>query len=394
MRQELINHLDDLEDLANLLKSSFVGKDQIVELMIICAMAQEHLLIVGPPGTAKSELVKRFALLCSPPHAGGRERTIPYFEYLLTRFTEPNELFGPVDIKTYQEQGEHRRITAGMLPRAEVAFLDEIFKANSAILNALLTILNERVYYNGGKAEVVPLLYAIGATNEVPDDSSLAALYDRFLVRVWSDNVEESRFSELFQQGWQLEKARIRTGYKMSLGNVITTAVLRSLYRSLDEVNLEPVASHYREVVRRIRSEGIELSDRRVIKLLKLIAASALRRKSLEAHAGDFWVLKHVWNDPDQMSHIAAIIDPYLEESGVDLRRPERRLELIDNDLTGLTGQQESLRTDADFADFLHQAESLRRELLGHSDSAGAAVLLDRAREAIEETMTLLEQHG
>ncbi len=391
MRQELINHIDDLHDLANLLQGAFVDKEQVIELMLICAIAQEHLLIVGPPGTAKSELVKRFAQLCSPRGLQAEQGCVPYFEYLLTRFTEPNEIFGPVDIKGYRERAHHRRITDNMLPRAEMAFLDEIFKANSAILNALLTILNERVFYNGSRAEEVPLLYAIGATNEVPDDPTLAALYDRFPVRVWSDNVEEANFDKLFRRGWQLEKNRIRSGYKMSLGNVTTTGALRTLYRALDEVNLEPIAGHYREVVRRIRAEGIGLSDRRVIKLLKLIAASALQRKSLEAGCVDFWVLNHVWHNPEQIPHLQAILSPYQDEENAMHWRNERRLEIIENELKGLAGCRDKLRTDVDFTDFFHRAEIIRRELLDHSDSIGASALLGRVRELIETVMVVLE---
>ncbi len=394
LQQELRNHIDDLGDVTGLLKRAFVAKDEFIELMVICAIAQEHLLIVGPPGTAKSELVKRFALLCSPTVGRTRDGKVSYFEYLLTRFTEPNEIFGPVDIKTFHEGGGHRRVTEGMLPRAEIAFLDEIFKANSAILNALLTVLNERVYYNGGVPESVPLVCAIGATNEAPDDPSLSALYDRFLVRIWSDNVEEARFDELFRLGWKLEKERIRAGYKVVLGNVTTTDKMREIYQALDEVRLDNVGRDYREVVRRIRAEGIELSDRRVIKMLKLIAASALRRKTLEVNTGDFWVLKHIWNDPDQIPHLQTIIDPYLEGYEEGQWSAERDLETIEGDINVLAARQKALKTDADYADFLHQTERLRRELLSHSDDEGKKPLLEQLRELIEAAMKLLEQQA
>ena len=391
MQQELLDRIDDLEDLTGLLKSAFVAKDELIELMVVSAMAQEHLLIVGPPGTAKSELVKRFALLCHPQTARSQNGTVPYFEYLLTRFTEPNEIFGPVDIKTFQQGGGHHRVTDGLLPRAEIAFLDEVFKANSAILNALLTLLNERVFYNGSRPETVPLLCAIGATNEVPDDLALSALYDRFLIRVWTDNVEEARFGELFQRGWKLERDRIRAGYRLELGNVTTIDDIRRLYRALNEVALDPVEGDYREVVRRIRAEGIELSDRRVIKLLKLVAASALRRKSLEANPGDFWVLKHVWNNPDQIPHLQSIIDPYLEGYADDQWSAERDLESIDGDMNVLEARHEDLKTDADYADFLHESNRLRRELLKHSDENGKQPLLERLNKLIDNAMTLLE---
>jgi MoxR-like ATPase len=403
--QNVLDCLADLDEVTGLLKGAFVAKDDLIELMIVSAVAQEHLLIVGPPGTAKSELVKRFALLCSPEMRGSHNGVIPYFEYLLTRFTEPNEIFGPVDIKTFQEGKGHHRVTAGMLPRAEIAFLDEVFKANSAILNALLTVLNERIFYNGSQPEKVPLVCAFGATNEVPDDPTLAALYDRFLIRVWTDNVEEARFGELFQRGWKLEQDRIRAGYhwkvehdrgragyQMQLTNVTTTDVIRTLYRALDDIRLEPIAQDYREIVRRIRAEGIELSDRRVIKLLKLIAASALRRKNQEANPGDFWVLKHVWNDPDQIPHLQTLVEPYLDAYEGDRWSAERDLDTIAGDIAVLEGRHDQLKTDADYADFLQKTNRLRRELLKHSDEEGRAPLLERLETLINAAMQLLEQ--
>lgn len=392
MQQELLDHLSELQEVEDSLKSAFVAKDELIKLMVTCAVAQEHVLIVGPPGTAKSDLVKRFALYCSAPGAEQQNGKVPYFEYLLTRFTEPNEIFGPVNIRAFQEGGGHRRVTAGMLPRAEIAFLDEVFKANSAILNALLTILNERVFYNGGKPESVPLLFAIGATNETPDDPTLSALFDRFLVRVWTDNVEEARFEELFHRGWKLELDRIRAGYRFELRNLITAEVLQRLYRTLDEVKLDGVARDYREIVRRIRAEGIELSDRRVIKLLKLVAASALRRKSFEANPGDFWILKHVWNNPDQVPQLRVIVDPYLEGYDETRDREERDLETIAGDVKKMGERQNKLRTDADFADFLQQANRLRQELFKRGDDGKSQPLQEQLKSLIEAAMRMMAE--
>jgi MoxR-like ATPase len=381
MQQEILNTLGDLDDVVGQLRHTFVAKDELVELLVTCAVAQEHLLIVGPPGTAKSELIKRFALLCSPdPGATAGER-ISYFEYLLTRFTEPNEIFGAVIVAAFGKGEGVWRDTRGMLPRAEIAFLDEVFKSNSAILNALLTILNERVFYNGNHREQVPLIAAVGATNSVPDDAELAALYDRFLLRVWTDNVEETLFPELFDRGWSLERQRIAEGYGMQLNNVTTTDALRRLHRALEGVDLEPVARPYREAVRRIRAEGIHLSDRRVIKLLKLIAASALRHKRDKANPGDFWVLKHVWNDPEQIPHLQAIVDPYVQEYEGATWSAERSPAAIEEDVAELEGRRDDVRTDADVADFLQQAEGLRRELGQHSSGGEGAADADRARQ-------------
>ncbi len=393
MDQETRDILDNSDDVVRLLKTMFVAKDELIELLMTCAIAQEHLLIVGPPGTAKSDLIKRFALLCSSDQASIGGNSANYFEYLLTRFTEPNEIFGPVDISAFREGRGTQRNTQGMLPRAEVAFLDEVFKANSAILNALLAILNERVFYNGNKRELVPLVCAVGATNTVPDDIELSALYDRFLLRFWTDNVEEALFPELFQRGWKLELERIASGYGLRLTNIITTNELRHLNRALERVDVSPIAQKYREVVRRIRAEGIQLSDRRLVKLLKLIAASALRHKREVADPGDFWVLRHIWNSAEQIPHLQTIIDPYVQEYHGDTWSTERPLSAIRSDLEQLEAQAGRLRTDTDFVDFLQQLESFRREVAQHSASSEKASAQDRAartalQKRIEDTIT------
>ena len=389
MDQKTRDILGATEDVIGLLNNAFVSKNELVELLVTCAIAQEHLLIVGPPGTAKSELIKRFAMLCSTEQSS--DDRVSYFEYLLTRFTEPNEIFGPVDIPAFREGQGARRNTQGMLPRAEVAFLDEVFKANSAILNALLTILNERIFYNGSQRETVPLLCAVGATNTVPDDIELSALYDRFLLRFWTDNVEESLFPELFQRGWSLERKRIASGYSYRPANIITTDQLRTLHQALERVDITPVAQEYREVVRRIRAEGIQLSDRRVVKLLKLIAASALRHKRDAANPGDFWVLHHVWNDAEQIPHLQTIIDPYVQAFQGDTWSAERSLADIQSDITLLEAQHDRLKTDTDYVDFLQQMESLRHELMRHSSGSEKAYEEDRKlRNTLLETVNAL----
>ncbi len=388
MDENLRDQVDDVQEVANLLKASFVGKDDLAEMLVTCAIAHEHLLIVGPPGTGKSELVRRFALLCTAPGASAQQGWQPYFEYLFTRFTEPNEIFGPVDLNGFQD-GRYARLTEGLLPRAEIAFLDEVFKANSAILNALLSVLNERLFFNGGRTERVPLVCAVGATNEVPEDPSLAAIYDRFPLRIWSDNVEEALFDQLFQRGWALERDRIREGFELRLANVTTTATFRALFHALEQVRLDSVAKDFREAVRRIRAEGIELSDRRVIKLLKLVAASALRRKDLEANTGDFWVLQHAWNNPDQIPHLRTVIEPYLVGQTQARWTVERDVAMIGAQLTALTEQAPSVRTDADYADFLREAESLRQELRRSlRPTEDTAPLLDQLSVLIDRVMT------
>ena len=154
------------------LGAGLLERETEVALLLLAALAGEHLLLLGPPGTAKSELGRRLSVL-----TGGR-----YFERLLTRFSVPEELFGPLSLAAL-EQGKYVRETDGYLPTAECSFIDEVFKANSAILNALLTILNERLFDNGSERLRVPLLCLVGASNEMPESEELDALYDRFLLR-------------------------------------------------------------------------------------------------------------------------------------------------------------------------------------------------------------------
>jgi len=149
-----------------------VDREILVDLVALAAVAGEHLLVLGPPGTAKSQAVRRVAR-----SLGGR-----YFEYLLGRFTEPSELVGPIDLRRLRD-GVIETQTAGMLPEAEIAFLDEVFLGSTAILNTLLSLLNERTFRRGSTAISVPLRVCVGAANHLPDDETLAAFADRFLLR-------------------------------------------------------------------------------------------------------------------------------------------------------------------------------------------------------------------
>src|SRR5262245_17838855 len=195
---ELLRAAQKVREVARALDERFLDKSEIVRMLLVTLVAGEHMLIVGPPGTAKSALVRHLARLVDAR----------YFEYLLTRFSEPNELFGPVDIKAFREGTFVRRVEA-MLPDAEIVFLDEIFKSNSAILNALLSILNERRFFTGSATIKVPLCSLYGATNEVPNDDALGAIFDRFLVRTLSENLDSFHFHGLVDRGLRAESAAL-----------------------------------------------------------------------------------------------------------------------------------------------------------------------------------------
>lgn len=167
-----------------------VEREVLVELVALAAVAREHLLVVGPPGTAKSEAVRRAA----------RAFSASYFEYLLGRFTEPSEIVGPVDLRKLRE-GRVEVETSGMLPEAEIAFLDEVFLGSTAILNTLLGILNERTFRRGHTSIRVPLRVCVAAANSVPADEALAAFADRFLVRAFVEPVPDPLLETLLECG-------------------------------------------------------------------------------------------------------------------------------------------------------------------------------------------------
>jgi MoxR-like ATPase len=195
----LRGEIEDIRSRINALRRElgryFVEKDELIDLMCIALVAQEPLLFVGPPGTAKSELVTKF---CESLGLEGED----YFEYMLTQFTEPSELLGPIDIGALKE-GRYLRKIGGKLPLARIAFLDEIFKSNSAILNTLLTIINERKFYQDGRPQKVNLVMLYAATNHIPEFTELGALRDRFVLKALSRSVRESHFDELLSLGVQ-----------------------------------------------------------------------------------------------------------------------------------------------------------------------------------------------
>src|SRR5947199_5809955 len=199
--QDLQTEAEELRKKINRFRTSlgrfFVQKQELIDIMTLAAIAQEPLLLVGPPGTAKSDLVLKFKDALGLGEGD-------YFEYMLTRFTEPSEIVGPIDIAKLRE-GRYIRREQGKLPTARLGFLDEIFKSNSAILNILLTIINERKFYQDGVPQPVRLRVLFAATNEVPEQSELAALKDRFCLKAESRSVQESYFQQLIDAGIQGE---------------------------------------------------------------------------------------------------------------------------------------------------------------------------------------------
>lgn len=386
------------------LEQQFLAKEEIIRLMLIAAIAGEHMVLVGPPGTAKSAVIRAFA----------RMLDAQYFEYLLTRFSEPNELFGPVDIQAFR-QGSYRRVTQGMLPEAEIVFLDEAFKANSAILNSLLTILNERKFNNGSNVVKVPLISMFAASNEVPSSDNLDAIFDRFLLRVHSDNLDSYHFHELMTKGLALERMslaeEVRSSTKTNdmlpnpdmpvsnttrsmLQKYLSAVDLHDCRRSLlERVTItEEFLAVYKGLCFQLRGEGISLSDRRVVRLLKLFAASAFLDGRNKVNEGDLFILRHTWNNLDQREILDDIIKPVVanyyaerpderpQKVAVDMDRLINELGLIQRTLLGQSGNL----SDMQLFTQLRNLNDLRAAFAAHGG--------DTAQRMVKQIDALLEQ--
>lgn len=299
--------IEKLNDVLRFVKDSFIGKDEIIDLLGICLIAKENAFLLGPPGTAKSAIVRMLS---------GCIKDGKNFEYLLTRFTEPNEIFGPFDIRKLKE-GELATNTEGMMPEASMVFLDEIFNANSAILNSLLTALNERIFRRGKETKKLPALMFVGASNVLPEDEALNALLDRFLIRVRCDYVDTDLLEEVLLAGWNLEN-------KISASKpVITPDEIIELQRLSRQVDLSPIRKQYVDLVHNLRNTGIKVSDRRAVKIQNLLAASALMCGRKEVVLSDLWVLKYIWDTEEQVEILAGIIDTIIEKGTTPKAHPQ-----------------------------------------------------------------------
>lgn len=289
MKMKTRTESDRLRQLRDALLTGLVERDLPVRLALIASLAGEHLLMVGPPGTAKSLIARRLHLAFAKSS---------YFERLLTRFTVPEELFGPLSIKGLEDD-RYERLTDKYLPTASIAFLDEIFKANSAILNSLLTLLNEREFDNGTRRDKTPLIAVIGASNELPKSEELDALFDRFLLRVHVGSVSKEGFSSLIG-------LRGHAAPEVPESLKLTDADLRAIQAAAEMVNVNDDVVALLGALREWCAAGsIPVSDRRWRKIKKLLQVSALTNGRETVSIWDCWLLQHcLWNKAEDREKI------------------------------------------------------------------------------------------
>lgn len=289
--------LKNVMQLRRHLAQKFLERDELIISTLISLVAGQHLLVVGPPGTAKSAVFMELS-------KGIKEMN--YFQWLLTKYTTPEELFGPLSLKDL-EKGVYKRNVANKLPEAHFVFLDEIYKANSAILNTLLTAVNERLFYNNGTPIQIPLLSLFAASNEYADeDENLGALSDRFLIRLEVDYIgEDASFAAMLKSTSQPSPAPV-----LSLEDIFI------LQKASQQVTIsDDVIEALVNIRKNLMDEGIRPSDRRFRSSLSLLQARAILNSRDEVKLGDLDILKHVlWENRDQRKTVAEILVKYASD--------------------------------------------------------------------------------
>lgn len=289
--------LQKLQDIQITLNQNFFDRETEVEALIIALLSRQHLLFIGPAGSGKSALSSML---------GEMVEGSTYFQHLLTSFSTPEELFGVLSLKDL-EQGIYKRNISGMLPLANFAFIDEIFKANSAILNSLLTLINERIFYNNGVPISSPLMTLVGSSNEyIESDEGLEALFDRFLLRYEVAYIRpDSDFIAMLKAK---EPKRLK---KLSFNELL------ALQKKVTEVAFsDEQFSTIAALRNKLSDEGIRPSDRRFKQSLSILQSNALLKGRMHVLKSDFSILKHVlWEKPEQQEVASRIISAIANDS-------------------------------------------------------------------------------
>ena len=280
-----------LQHIEQALNDKFYDRGQEIEALLIAILSKQHILFIGPAGTGKSALSSMLGEIVADSR---------YFQHLLTPFSTPEELFGVLSIKDL-EQGIYKRNISGMLPEANFAFIDEIFKANSAILNSLLTLINERIYYNNGIPIASPLMTLVGSSNEyIEEGEGLEALFDRFLLRYEVTYIKnDEQFISMLKDHRDVKVPNLTlqelVQHQTRVKNV---AIPDEIYTTIAKIRMN------------LKDEGITPSDRRFKQALSIIRAKAYLCGRFEVQRSDLAILSHsLWEKVEQRPITLEIIN-------------------------------------------------------------------------------------
>ncbi|CAK2000070.1 ATPase RavA domain-containing protein [Vibrio crassostreae] len=329
-----------INKLANALSDGVYEREDTIKLCLLAALAGESVFLLGPPGIAKSLIAKRLIQAFD---------NSSYFEYLMTRFSTPEEVFGPLSIQELKDNGRYVRLTEGYLPTAQVVFLDEIWKAGPAILNTLLTVVNEKTFKNGSDIERVPMRLLVSASNELPDeDSGLEALYDRMLVRVFVNRIQNKQnFKSMLTTGTSQEAV-------IPKGLAITDIEYHQWQKELDKLELTDnsfnklyeLKTMLEETVKKQGSASesdLYVSDRRWKKAVKLLKASAFFSGRDSVNPLDIMLLQDcLWHSPESRDVVRSVVKDFALNRAFDQQESKAQIEMSREELEEIQDDVES----------------------------------------------------
>jgi MoxR-like ATPase len=306
-----------IQGLLNHLLSGLYEREEAVKLSLLAAVAGESVFLLGPPGVGKSLVARRLKYAFKDGKS---------FEYLMTRFSTPDEVFGPVSIKKLKEEDKYERLTEKFMPGANVVFLDEIWKSSSAIQNALLTILNEKVYRNGEQELPVDLKALVTASNELPpDEDSFGPLYDRLLIRYTMTGIRDKKqFLRMITDVDDVYEVNVPGDY------LIGSVELEDWNKAINKVAVPDVVLSTVELIRHKieafnqqtgrKVPEIHLYDRRWKKVIRLLRTSAFLNNRDYIDLMDCFLMVHcLWNKPEQLPVIQEIVAETVRKHGYSL---------------------------------------------------------------------------
>ncbi len=300
-----------IKELISRLNEGVFERNEVIALALLSALAGESIFLLGPPGVAKSLVARKLKHAFKDAHS---------FEYLMSRFSTPDEIFGPISISKLKDQDKYERMIENYLPSATVVFLDEIWKAGPSIQNALLTVVNEKIFRNGDKEIKIPMKALISASNELPaKGEGLEALWDRFLIRIITNGIKDKQlFNNMISDNTRSE-SKIEESLQISneehekwakeIDKVIITndvfEVIHAIRKYIDEHNSSN------------DGEAIYISDRRWKKIIRLLRTCAFFNERKEVDVMDCLLIKHcIWNEVEHMQHTDRFVEEAISKFG------------------------------------------------------------------------------
>ena len=329
---ETTKHHDRISALKNALSEGLYEKDAALRLALLAAIAGESIFFLGAPGCAKSMLARRIVQAFKADGDG----SVQYFETLLNQFSTPEDVFGNISLKGLNGEGEsgkeeYRRLTENMLPEADIAFIDEIWKASPAILNTLLTIINERKFHNGSTVQDVPLKALLATSNELPaKDRGLEALYDRFILRLPIGFIQnQNTFFEMingaasaqFELSDEIKKLQISNdelkSWKIQIDAVQLSEEARAVISAIrKELTAQNAALSEEE---KAAGEAFAIGDRRWKKIVRILKTSAFLNDRTEVDLMDCQLIEYcIWGTEKQQKKVRQIVETCIQQNGLD----------------------------------------------------------------------------